>query len=116
MQAQSDVYGLDETLIQGLDVRDKSTRLLDQSRMGPILTGDRRDLGDGPPVTALFIQNTNPMVVCPEHAQVAEGFARPDLFRSEERRAGIECVSTCRSWWSPLPLTKKNIKRREQCK
>src|SRR3546814_8305468 len=27
MQAQSDVYGLDETLIQGLDVRDKSTRL-----------------------------------------------------------------------------------------
>src|SRR3546814_17359558 len=80
MQAQSDVYGLDETLIQGLDVRDKSTRLLDQSRMGPILTGDRRDLGDGPPVTALFIQNTNPMVVCPEHAKVAEGFARPDLF------------------------------------
>ena len=29
----------------------------------PVLTGDRRDLGDGPPVTALFIQNTNPMVV-----------------------------------------------------
>src|SRR3546814_13209341 len=23
--------------------------------------------------------------------------------RSEERREGQECVSTCRSWWSPLP-------------
>ena len=80
LQGQSDVYGLDETLIQGLDLQDKSTRLLDQSRIGPILTGDRRDLGDGPPVTALFIQNTNPMVVCPESAKVAEGFARPDLF------------------------------------
>jgi anaerobic selenocysteine-containing dehydrogenase len=80
MQAQSSVYGLDESLIQGLDVKDGATRLLDQSRIGPILTGDRRDLGDGPPVTALFIQNTNPMVVCPESAKVAEGFARPDLF------------------------------------
>ncbi len=80
MQGQSDVYGLDETLIQGLDLRDKSTRLLDQSRIGPILTGDRRDLGDGPPVTALLIQNTNPLVVCPESAKVAEGFARADLF------------------------------------
>lgn len=80
MQGQSSIYGLDETLIQGLDVKDRSTRLLDQSRIGPILTGDSRDLGDGPPVTALFIQNTNPMVVCPESAKVAEGFARPDLF------------------------------------
>src|SRR3546814_20023839 len=24
-----------------------------------------------------------------------------DLVRSEERRVGKECVSTCRSWWSP---------------
>src|SRR3546814_20588686 len=23
------------------------------------------------------------------------------LIRSEERRVGKECVSTCRSWWSP---------------
>src|SRR3546814_8187110 len=26
---------------------------------------------------------------------------RPDLRRSEERRVGKECVSTCRSRWSP---------------
>ncbi len=45
-----------------------------------MLTGDRRDLGDGPPVTALFIQNTNPMVVAPESGLVRQGFARDDLF------------------------------------
>src|SRR3546814_14808616 len=26
---------------------------------------------------------------------------RADLDRSEERRVGKECVSPCRSWWSP---------------
>jgi len=67
-------------LIEGLDVIDPSTRVLDQSRIGPILTGDKRDLGDGPPLTALFIQNTNPMVVAPESGLVRDGFGRDDLF------------------------------------
>jgi anaerobic selenocysteine-containing dehydrogenase len=71
---------LDLTLIEGLDRLDPATRILDQSRIGPVLTGDRRDLGDGPPVTALLIQNTNPMVVAPESALVHRGFARSDLF------------------------------------
>src|SRR3546814_17835865 len=26
-----------------------------------------------------------------------------DIFRSEERRVGKECVSTCKSRWSPYP-------------
>src|SRR3546814_718506 len=40
---------------------------------------------------------------------LAEGY--PD--RSEERRVGKECVSTCRSRWSPYPYKKKtNIKKR----
>jgi anaerobic selenocysteine-containing dehydrogenase len=71
---------LDLTLIEGLDVVDPATRILDQSRIGPILCGDKRDLGDGPPVTALFIQNTNPMVVSPESGLVRDGFRRDDLF------------------------------------
>src|SRR3546814_11330639 len=29
------------------------------------------------------------------------GFGKPVIFRSEERRVGEECVSTCRSRWSP---------------
>src|SRR3546814_13544362 len=31
--------------------------------------------------------------------------------RSEERRVGKECVSTCRSRWSPYPSTKNNTKK-----
>src|SRR5204862_583749 len=54
--------------------------ILDQSRIGPILGGNRRDLGDGPPVMALFIQNTNPMVVSPESGLVRQGFGRHGLF------------------------------------
>ncbi|HEV2098567.1 MAG TPA: molybdopterin-dependent oxidoreductase [Stellaceae bacterium] len=75
-----DMVQLDRALLEGLDVLDPSTRILDQSRIGPVLTGDRRDLGDGPPVSALFIQNTNPMVVAPDAGQVRQGFARDDLF------------------------------------
>src|SRR3546814_12804110 len=33
-----------------------------------------------------------------------------DAFRSEERRVGKECVSTCRSRWSRYPEKKKNNK------
>ena len=75
-----DLVRLDRTLIEGLDVLDHSTRILDQSRIGPILAGGRRDLGEGPPVTALLIQNTNPMVVSPDSGLVRQGFCRDDLF------------------------------------
>ena len=74
------IYHWDRSLIEGLDVRDPGVRVLDQSRIGPVLTGDRRALGDGPPVTAMLIQNTNPMMVAPELHLVHEGFARKDLF------------------------------------
>jgi anaerobic selenocysteine-containing dehydrogenase len=75
-----DLIPLDRTLIEGLDLLDPSTRILDQSRIGAVLTGDRSDLGGGPPVTALLIQNTNPMVVAPDSGLVHRGFARDDLF------------------------------------
>jgi anaerobic selenocysteine-containing dehydrogenase len=74
------IYHWDKTMIEGLDVVDPAIRVLDQSRIGPVLTGDRQDLGDGPPVTALLIQNTNPMVVAPDQTKVRAGFARDDLF------------------------------------
>ena len=74
------VYHWDKTLIEGLDARDPAIRMLDQSRIGAILTGERNALCDGPPVTALFIQNTNPVSVAPDQDVVKRGFARDDLF------------------------------------
>jgi anaerobic selenocysteine-containing dehydrogenase len=74
------IYPLDRTLIEGNDVMDRSVRELDQSRLGPILTGDQDALKGGAPVTALLIQNTNPAMVCPELHKVHAGLAREDLF------------------------------------
>jgi anaerobic selenocysteine-containing dehydrogenase len=74
------LYRIDDRLIKGLDRLDPSVRILDQCRIGAVLTGDKRDLGDGPPVTALFIQNTNPLAVCPNLTKVRQGFLRDDLF------------------------------------
>ncbi|MCP5152086.1 MAG: molybdopterin oxidoreductase family protein [Chromatiales bacterium] len=74
------LYPVDSSLIMGLDARDTRTRVLDQSRIGPILCGDEADLKGGPPVTALLVQNTNPAAVSPESHRVRAGLARDDLF------------------------------------
>jgi anaerobic selenocysteine-containing dehydrogenase len=74
------MYHWDKTLIEGLDARDLSIRVLDMSRIGSVLTGDRTELGDGPQVHGLLIQNQNPVTVCPDSNRVRRGFARDDLF------------------------------------
>ncbi|HZD27028.1 MAG TPA: molybdopterin-dependent oxidoreductase, partial [Alphaproteobacteria bacterium] len=74
------IYHWDKTMIEGLDVLDPSIRMLDQTRIGPVLTGDAEALKGGPPVTAMLIQNTNPVTVAPDHNLVRRGFARDDLF------------------------------------
>ena len=74
------IYTLDNSMITGADLRDPSIRVLDQSRIGPILEGEPDDLRGGPPVTAMLVQNTNPISVAPEQTRVKRGFAREDLF------------------------------------
>ena len=80
LYGHSGIYPIDRTLIEGLDVLDMGVRDLDQSRLGPILTGDADALKDGPPVTAMLVQNTNPAMVCPDLHKVHAGLAREDLF------------------------------------
>lgn len=74
------IYHWDKTLIEGLDCRDPAIRTLDMSRIGAVLTHDRSELGEGPPVTAMLIQSTNPVTVAPNSNRVRRGFAREDLF------------------------------------
>ena len=74
------MYHWDKTLIEGLDALDPTIRVLDMSRIGSVLTGDRTELLDGPPVHGLLIQNQNPLTVCPDSNRVRRGFAREDLF------------------------------------
>ena len=74
------IYGWDKSFLEGHDLRDPGVRMLDQSQIGRVLTGDAEALRGGPPVTVLFIQNTNPVNVAPEQTLVKRGFAREDLF------------------------------------
>src|SRR4029077_21040737 len=77
---QTALYPLDRSLIEGLDLVDKSIRALDQSRLGPILTGDPAALLGGPPVTAMRVQNTNRAMVCRETPLVHRGLPGEYLF------------------------------------
>ncbi|HTE99772.1 MAG TPA: molybdopterin-dependent oxidoreductase, partial [Bradyrhizobium sp.] len=74
------LWKFNESIIEGHDAVDHTTRVLDQSRIGRILTGDAEALCGGGPVKAMLIQNTNPMAVAPEQTLVRQGFAREDLF------------------------------------
>jgi anaerobic selenocysteine-containing dehydrogenase len=74
------LWHFDESIIEGHDAVDQNIRLLDQSKIGRVLTGDAEALRGGGPVKAMLIQNTNPVTVAPEQALVRQGFAREDLF------------------------------------
>ena len=78
--SNSGIFKMDKREIEGSAMQDKTLRFLDQSKIGRILTGDSEALYGGPPVTAMLIQNTNPMNVTPEQRLVRKGFAREDLF------------------------------------
>ena len=74
------LWHFNESIIEGHDALDRNTRVLDQSKIGRILTGDAEALKGGGPVKAMLIQNTNPVTVAPEQNLVRRGFAREDLF------------------------------------
>ena len=73
------IYQLNKAMVEAPELK-TATRLLDQSLVGRVLTGDGTALAGGPPVTAMLIQNTNPASVAPEQRLVTAGFAREDLF------------------------------------
>jgi len=74
------IFHWDKTLLEGRDALDENVRVLDMSRIGPVLTGNPQDIKGGPPVAALLIQNMNPVQVAPEQRLVKAGFSREDLF------------------------------------
>ncbi|WP_339647652.1 molybdopterin-dependent oxidoreductase, partial [uncultured Pelagibacterium sp.] len=78
--SNSGTWALDKSQITGASLKKSRVRELDMCRIGPILTGDPQALEGGGPVKALLIQNTNPMVVTPDHSLTREGFSREDLF------------------------------------
>lgn len=53
------------------------TRIVNQFLLGDALTGG---LALDPPITALMVYNSNPVVVCPDQEKLVAGLAREDLF------------------------------------
>ncbi|MBS3649552.1 molybdopterin oxidoreductase family protein [Pseudaminobacter sp. 19-2017] len=78
--SNSGILKFNTELLEGTRLRDPKIRYLDHSRIGPVLTGAADALYGGPPVTAMLIQNTNPVNVAPEQRLVRKGFLRDDLF------------------------------------
>jgi anaerobic selenocysteine-containing dehydrogenase len=78
--SNSGIFKLDKGLLEGSKMRDPDIRYLDHSRIGPVLVNAPDALYGGPPVTAMLIQNTNPVNVAPEQRLVKQGFLRDDLF------------------------------------
>ena len=75
-----DIFRLNKSELMGTAYADPDLRMLDQSQIGRVLTGDAEALRHRGPVTALLIQNTNPVNVAPEQRLVKQGFLRDDLF------------------------------------
>jgi len=53
----------------------RPARVINMVELGKIL-----NTLENPPVKALFVYNSNPAAVCPDHNQVIRGLKRPDLF------------------------------------
>jgi anaerobic selenocysteine-containing dehydrogenase len=75
----SSAYGLNRGALERVDLMTKAlgrpARVVNMVELGKALN----TLSD-PPVKALFVYNSNPAAVCPDHNDVVRGLKRPDLF------------------------------------
>jgi len=81
--------GLQMSLSGAFELNDAALKRADLMQLSlgrPVRTLNMVELGrvlnavNDPPVKALFVYNSNPAAVCPEHNQVVRGLLRPDLF------------------------------------
>lgn len=75
----SGAYGLNKAALERADLMERAlghpARLVNMVELGKVL-----NTLDGPPVKALFVYNSNPAAVCPNHNEVIHGLRRADLF------------------------------------
>ena len=80
LHSNSGMYKWNKSFLTAKREARPGIRTMDQCRVGEVLCGNPQDLQGGPPVKAIFIQNTNPVSVAPDQTRVKQGFAREDLF------------------------------------
>ena len=75
----SGAYGVNKDALQRPDLMltalGRPTRSVNMVELGRALNSL-----DDPPIKALFVYNSNPAAVCPNHNEVVRGLKRPDLF------------------------------------
>ncbi len=75
----SGAYGLNREALERTDLMNhalgRAARTVNMVELGQALT-----TLEAPPVKALFVYNSNPAAVCPNHDEVVRGLRRPDLF------------------------------------
>ncbi len=75
----SGAFGLNRPALEMPELMQKAlgrpARTINMVELGTALTGI-----NNPPVKALFVYNSNPAAVCPDHNRVIEGLKRKDLF------------------------------------
>lgn len=68
-------FPLNKEALKRTDLMARPTRVLNMSELGHALT----EVND-PPVKAMYVWNSNPAAVCPDHNKVIRGLMREDLF------------------------------------
>jgi anaerobic selenocysteine-containing dehydrogenase len=58
----------------------RPARVVNMSQLGHALTALGSGAGDGPPVKAMFVYNSNPAAIAPNQTDVLRGMRRKDLF------------------------------------
>src|SRR3546814_20138117 len=81
--------------------------LAPQSKMGRLIEGPKLQLSPSFPIKFPRSVEAKPILPVSEMDGKKAAGAAPILARSEERRLGKECVSTCSSRWSPYHEKKK---------
>jgi len=75
----SGAFGLNKAPLEMADLMQKAlgrpARIVNMVQLGRALNSL-----DHPPIKALFVYNSNPAAVCPNHNEVVRGLKRPDLF------------------------------------
>ncbi|MFZ0796512.1 MAG: molybdopterin-dependent oxidoreductase, partial [Terriglobales bacterium] len=73
-------YGLNKEALEMPELMQKAlgrpARIVNMVQLGSVLNSATM----APPIQALFVYNSNPAAVCPNHNEVIRGLKRPDLF------------------------------------
>ncbi|HVI08583.1 MAG TPA: molybdopterin-dependent oxidoreductase [Candidatus Binatia bacterium] len=75
----SGAFGLNKAALQRPDLRAESMHRAPRT-INMVQLGEALNTLNNPPVKALFVYNSNPAAVCPNHNEVVRGLKRDDLF------------------------------------